>query len=214
MHTPFSSLLSVTVPFICVALLYFASPVRAQSTTTSASPVTPVLYPNYVTAWSYMSVYEDEAAEWAGVPSTFGREGAAYGDEGEEYGFLVGGANLNAASNPTAYGDIWLLNITSDTFISCGSLPNSSTLYYSQAEWNEASEQLVIVGGVQSAPSAAQESYFTNLSPNTTHHTTHSSHSTTLYTAHSELLYFLCDAGTSYSFLAPLVLLPTVLVWR
>ena len=153
-----SHLLFVALPLL-LALQCCISPLLAQSTVTA---VTPVIYPNYLTPWSYMSVYEDEAYEWAAVPTTLGREGAAYGDEGEEYGFLVGGATLQGTS-PTAYGDIWLLNITSDTFISCGSLPSQATLYYSQAEWNEANEQLVIVGGVQSAPTAAAEVYFPNL---------------------------------------------------
>ena len=154
--SPLSRVLLVLLAVLCVA------PLRAQTTGGSASPVTPVVYANYVTAWSYMSVYEDEAAEWTGTPSTLGREGAAYGDEGEEYGFLVGGSTLHG-STQTAYGDIWLLNITSDTFVSCGSLSPTATLYYGQAEWNEANEQLVVVGGVQSAPSAAQETYFTGL---------------------------------------------------
>ena len=162
---PFSRFVSLLMLGV-VLVVHRASPLWAQTATGSTSPVVPTIYPNYVTAWSYMSVYEDEAAEWTAVPATLGREGAAYGDEGEEYGFLVGGATLHSAT-PAAYGDVWLLNITSDTFVSCTPLPttggNTGTLYYGQAEWNEASEQLVIVGGVQSSPSAAQEVYFTGL---------------------------------------------------
>ena len=143
--------------FLSVLLLFRSfTPLRAQS----VAAVVPVVYPNYISPWSYMSSYEDEAHEWTGLPANLGREGAAYGDEGEEYAFLVGGATLHAAS-PVALSDVWLLNITSDTFISCAPLP--ATLYYGQAEWNEAAEQLVVVGGVSSAPSAAQEAYFPNL---------------------------------------------------
>ena len=110
-----------------------------------------------------MSVFEDETSHWTNVAQVtpFGREGVAYGDEGEEFAFFAGGvANLRGGAGAVqALSDVWLLNITSDTFVACPPLP--TTLYYAQAEWMESTEQLVIVGGVTSsgAPSVA-EVYF------------------------------------------------------
>ena len=156
---------------LCLLLPALLPPVFAQSGApgSSGSAVNPILYPGYITSFSYLSPFEDEAGEFTALPSTLGREGAAYGDEGEEFAYLVGGVvNLHgSAGSPQALGDVWLVNITSDTFVSCGSLPTSSgstgTLYYGQGEWNEANEQLIIYGGVQSAATAAAEAYFANI---------------------------------------------------
>ena len=141
---------------LLLLLLLAAAPLlllHAQVATGGSSPSQPVFNSGYVSSWSYLGTFEDERAEFQGQPSPLAREGAAYGDEGEEFAFLVGGvANLRGggSASPTALGDVWLLDLTTDVFSSCGPLPSGATLYYAQGEWYEALEQLIVYGGVSS----------------------------------------------------------------
>ena len=159
---------TVLLIFSSVLLLLSCQLLHAQ-TATGSSPVNPTLYnpaAGYITPWSYLSTFEDESSEWINVNqfSPFGREGAAYGDEGEEFAFLVGGiANLHGSAGAVrALSDVWLLNITTDTFVPCPPLP--TTLYYAQAEWAESTEQLIVYGGVTSSGSPlVAETYFSGV---------------------------------------------------
>ena len=151
---------------LLLLLLGLSCPVHGQSPAVNSSAASVSVYANYVNSWLYLSPFENETYEFTNVPSPLGREGAAYGDEGEEFLYLAGGAvnlpgRVSNGGGPQAFSDVWIMNVATDTFTQCSpGLP--STLYYGQGEWNEANEQLVVVGGLQNAAASA-ESYFTGV---------------------------------------------------
>ena len=155
--------LSCLLPLL---LVLSALPSLWCQVTTGGSGSSVVINSGYSTSWLYIGPFEDESDEFTFSPSTlqaaFAREGAAYGDEGEEFGYLVGGVTNLRTGTGLAYADINLLDFTTNTFSTCATTLGSG-LYYGQGEWNEAGEQLLIYGGISNSPSPGQPEVYSNL---------------------------------------------------
>lgn len=85
------------------------------------------------------------------------REGCLSASEGEVYFYIGGG--INRQTNQV-FNDLYLIDTIGDTIISCSpSLPYP--IYYSNSQWYEAMESLILYTGVVSLP-GQNETYLTS----------------------------------------------------